>query len=648
MGKAVKKIAKPIAKIIPKEIRPALPFILPFIPGIGPALGSMQSALTSKLAFAGKLAPYLSQGIMAAGTQAVTDPNAKTSDLFRTAALSVAPAAISEGLGALPTDKGIGQFLSQTAEGEKVSRLGKIQAALGKVDPGKTGYASQLDVATGSVPVSEVAKIVGPEGFTKAATLAAAQTGLSQAPIVARMNEQALRDYEAQLREQGIMDSAERRNKIFGYFSNAGYDTNEVNAFLDKYGYKYGGRVGYKKAGLVTLDDLINKTPSGELFMSQFKIENKDEDEDEDEYKPRPKFSTKDLMSGLDYASKGLETAFGRPIDMKPQPTRFGLAEGGITSTEEAKVYMTDDNSGVIYRDPEGKPITKEEFFKGTDEAEREGKAMGGIMKKAGKELMKRIVQPAKRKIGQMTDDVEIDVNYDADIYDDGTAYGITEINILPKTKKGKEALDQAVKEGSAEMSSDGSYFVKQPEEVSGLLYEKGIKVSGVNKPQMNRFERFDEGAKYDDSGYNIPDYEIEMFEDLARKRKADGGIMNVSDPNNDRFLEQRAEQYMEEGFSPEDAMDKALDDLKNNRFPALKDGGMLNLRKGGMPAEMDMRGGGFIPIGAKERADDVPARLSKNEFVMTADAVRAAGGGSINKGAKRMYDLMNKLETKV
>ena len=60
---------------------------------------------------------------------------------------------------------------------------------------------------------------------------------------------------------------------------------------------------------------------------------------------------------------------------------------------------------------------------------------------------------------------------------------------------------------------------------------------------------------------------------------------------------------------------------------------------------EMDLRGGGFVPIGKKERADDVPARLSKNEFVMTADAVRAAGGGSVNKGAKRMYDLMNNLE---
>jgi hypothetical protein len=63
---------------------------------------------------------------------------------------------------------------------------------------------------------------------------------------------------------------------------------------------------------------------------------------------------------------------------------------------------------------------------------------------------------------------------------------------------------------------------------------------------------------------------------------------------------------------------------------------------------EKDMRGGGFIPEGTKERADDVPARLSKNEFVMTADAVRAAGGGSVNKGAKRMYDMMYNLEGKV
>jgi hypothetical protein len=83
-------------------------------------------------------------------------------------------------------------------------------------------------------------------------------------------------------------------------------------------------------------------------------------------------------------------------------------------------------------------------------------------------------------------------------------------------------------------------------------------------------------------------------------------------------------------------------------------DGGRIGKRGGGVASvlprnkEADYRGGGVIPVGSRERADDVPARLSKNEFVMTADAVRAAGGGSINKGAKRMYNLMHNLEARV
>ena len=61
---------------------------------------------------------------------------------------------------------------------------------------------------------------------------------------------------------------------------------------------------------------------------------------------------------------------------------------------------------------------------------------------------------------------------------------------------------------------------------------------------------------------------------------------------------------------------------------------------------EMDLReDGGFVPIGRMERADDVPARLSKNEFVFTADAVRNAGEGDIDKGAEVMYNMMKNLE---
>jgi len=84
------------------------------------------------------------------------------------------------------------------------------------------------------------------------------------------------------------------------------------------------------------------------------------------------------------------------------------------------------------------------------------------------------------------------------------------------------------------------------------------------------------------------------------------------------------------------------------------------NLRDGGMPMgimrtnkagvmERDYRDkGGFVPVGIKEKADDVPAMLSKNEFVMTADAVRGAGNGSIEKGAQKMYDTMKNLERRV
>ena len=71
-------------------------------------------------------------------------------------------------------------------------------------------------------------------------------------------------------------------------------------------------------------------------------------------------------------------------------------------------------------------------------------------------------------------------------------------------------------------------------------------------------------------------------------------------------------------------------------------EGGLMDL--GGM--EKDYRAeGGFVPIGAKEKADDVPARLSVNEFVFTADAVRSAGGGDIDQGAQVMENMMKHLE---
>jgi len=85
----------------------------------------------------------------------------------------------------------------------------------------------------------------------------------------------------------------------------------------------------------------------------------------------------------------------------------------------------------------------------------------------------------------------------------------------------------------------------------------------------------------------------------------------------------------------------------EENAIQASGIGGLpLNQNPAGI-TELDLRdNGGFIPpVGVKEKADDIPAMLSNNEFVFTADAVRGMGGGDVNVGAQRMYDMMKKLE---
>jgi hypothetical protein len=126
-------------------------------------------------------------------------------------------------------------------------------------------------------------------------------------------------------------------------------------------------------------------------------------------------------------------------------------------------------------------------------------------------------------------------------------------------------------------------------------------------------------------------------------------GILNAMFNDTDGVMSDERKMEFYKLYIPQlyrrgEISEEVYEGMKEDIFGEGKaEGGIMDL--GGR--EMDMRGGGFIPIGKKERADDVPARLSKNEFVMTADAVRAAGGGSVNEGAKRMYETMNKLEAR-
>ena len=176
---------------------------------------------------------------------------------------------------------------------------------------------------------------------------------------------------------------------------------------------------------------------------------------------------------------------------------------------------------------------------------------------------------------------------------------------------------------GSLAMNKEGvdQKFVSDE---AGALPKKG---GGVTPGDMGKLKKSDFDSEEDYQRYL-----------RQLNRKAEGGTIK----DFEKFMKERME--MEKMMNQKRLIEDFKQYMNRGKPVEAKEGGLMDL--GGM--EMDLRGGGFVPLGAKEKADDVPARLSKNEFVMTADAVRAAGGGSIDKGADKMYNLMKDLEAKV
>ena len=150
------------------------------------------------------------------------------------------------------------------------------------------------------------------------------------------------------------------------------------------------------------------------------------------------------------------------------------------------------------------------------------------------------------------------------------------------------------------------------------LLFSKGElslgKLAGLSAISPFLFQEEEE----EDDPYRGPDIDIaniraNPYNFLAPRFAADGGLMRMG--------------YQEGSKEP----------VASKTMPLLDMDGK----------EMDLRdNGGFVPIGRMEKADDVPARLSKNEFVFTADAVRNAGEGDVDKGAEVMYNMMKNLES--
>ena len=183
------------------------------------------------------------------------------------------------------------------------------------------------------------------------------------------------------------------------------------------------------------------------------------------------------------------------------------------------------------------------------------------------------------------------------------------------------------------------------------------IELYNINKvrgprgnPEAELFDLYEDiasGTRYSMLPQATRNKMLRDIEDSMRNVGVDGGDYQ-------NFMSYLKDEY---GFSgaPKSApgfmADNVIPFMKYKPNPKQKkaEGGIMNAAPG-MPdgMQVDGRNGTFIPMGVKEKADDVPAMLSKNEFVMTADAVRGMGGGNVEVGAQRMYDLMNNLEARV
>ena len=177
-------------------------------------------------------------------------------------------------------------------------------------------------------------------------------------------------------------------------------------------------------------------------------------------------------------------------------------------------------------------------------------------------------------------------------------------------TPLGETIFGRAV--GDTDMTRSGGLFglIKDNPVTAGIVGASAL--AGLLTPEQE--EEAQQLA--DDTGFSIEEARNSI---LARAR-------------DDYKMDFRARGFRAEGGPAE-----GKEPVAKKTMPLLDMGGQ----------EMDLRAeGGFVPIGRMEKADDVPARLSKNEFVFTADAVRNAGDGDVDKGAEVMYNMMKNLES--
>ena len=262
---------------------------------------------------------------------------------------------------------------------------------------------------------------------------------------------------------------------------------------------------------------------------------------------------------------------------------------------------------------------------------------------------MTDLVKSGIGKAKSLFDDADINLSIrDEDVMTDAglqaQATGL-DVFVTPKSKKATKVMEDLIDEGyNIAKEADGTYSVSSIDEGALDIIAKRLRLGGDDIDDfMKSYEDYQGGMRSTGS-------EEDMIYEALRNRKAEGGLMRIGFSDG-KSLKEKLKQIGYEDTLLDTMSLKELMDLYNSEQgtftdssvyrPGRAEGGLMDL--GGY--EKDYREGGFVPLGAEERADDVPARLSKNEFVFTADAVRNAGQGDIDKGAEVMQNMMDNLE---
>jgi hypothetical protein len=624
MGKVLKKITKPIQKLIPKEIKPFLPALAAiFGPAAFAGTGIFSSAALASL-------PVGVQAAIASGlTSTLTEGKPDLKSAALSGIMSQAGSSL-KGYGSnIPQGNVMGpnpqSFLQKaaTATGEylqpsSVDRLFDPKVSLSAKDVGSALYSG----AKASLPVS-------------------AYTGTEK---LKEINEDELRKYNEQLRERGITDKIGRRKGIYDIYASIEdeddsgtyrvYSDDYINSILDKYGYKKGG--GVEKPKPIELP----QDPFSEL-IEEFIKDQKRQEEIRKQYKAnggrigfeaggevaalaaevkrlqsenaelKSKSGLRETREGIDYAVKGFEQAFGSPLmGQVPSPQRIipGFAKGGIASLETVAMQPNEnENTQMASSDAYVKLV---EYFESL-----------GYDYDAASELAYEAFKSGGNTGGMPG----------------GFAEGG---KVMVASHSGNDDLAEQLFEEFLEMGmtpNQAAAAVRDYFNSSKMGMAEGGKVmvashSGNDSLSEQLFEEFlGMGMTPDQAAAAVRDY----F-NSSRMGMEDGGKVVPMLPEG-VFYKGKAKDYPGASKAIKDA-------LKKNREKKAE-GGLLGLKKGGVPAEFDYRGGGIIEVGSKPKADDVPARLSKGEFVLTKKAVDGIGNGSNREGAKVLYQLMNKLE---